>query len=144
MQKGFDYMKYELKNGWTTEIDKDVVFKLTNYDATAKCKWTISTSAGVTQTVEPQNGTDEYKVASPIDGTTYTMQVTAWREMPGGNQCSITSDAVSQQCKLAPAAPVVPEPIYQICQQDGTKLWADLVRVSAGNRNTSAEKPAKR
>ena len=113
--------------------DKDVVFKLTNYDATAKYKWTISTSAGVTQTVEPQNGTDEYKVASPIDGTTYTMQVTAWREMLGGNQCSITSDAVSQQCKLAPAAPVVPEPIYQICQQDGTKLWADLVRVSAGN-----------
>ena len=113
--------------------DKDVVFKLTNYDATAKYKWTISTSAGVTQTVEPQNGTDEYKVASPIDGTTYTMQVTAWREMPGGNQCSIISDAVSQQCKLAPAAPVVPEPIYQICQQDGTKLWADLVRVSAGN-----------
>lgn len=112
--------------------DKDVVFKLTNYDATAKYKWTISTSTGITQTVEPQNGTDQYQVAAPIEGTTYTMQVTAWRDMPNGNQCSVTSDAVQQQCKLKPAAPIVAQPVYQVCQQEGTKLWADLVRVSSG------------
>ena len=27
IQKGLDYMKYENKNGWTKDIDKDIVFK---------------------------------------------------------------------------------------------------------------------
>lgn len=116
----------------TGGCDQDIVYTLTNYDASVQYTWTITTSAGTSNVVAPQNGTTSYKVVAPVDGITYGMQVEASRRLPDNSLCKAVSDKVEQQCQLSPKAPVVHS--YHACQQVASPIsWEDLVEVEAGN-----------
>lgn len=133
---GCDSQTSEITNAYIKTPDKPevsansgcgdpVVFTLTSTDPYSTYLWVLNGT-----TVTPSG--NSYSVSNPVDGQTYTMNVTASTSTDDGSfgPCVSAVETKSQTYQLSPSAPVVTP--YSACAVAGTGSWSSLVQKEAG------------
>ncbi|MCQ2351230.1 MAG: hypothetical protein MJ003_04570, partial [Paludibacteraceae bacterium] len=119
------YIKIPEKPEITTNdgCGEAVIFTLTSPDPYSTYSWNLDGTP-----VSPTG--NAYKVANPVDGQTYTINVVATTSTDNAHSCKSATETKSQKYLVSPKAPDVTS--YSACATPGTRAWTSLVTKDEG------------